>query len=146
MKTLFLFPHKWKKVGWILLFPFLILGIMNVHYEFEFDWLDVDMERSYGLFKTEVENFTNELAAIGVLAALGLIAFSKMRVEDEYLMKICLDSLLISIYLHYVLIFLAILFLYNEDFFFVMIYNLYTPLILFIVVFHYKILRHEKLN
>ena len=146
MKTFFLFPHAWKKVGWILLLPFLVLGILSIHQEFEFGWLDFDMERSYGFFRSEVENFTNELAAIGALVALGLIGFSKLRFEDEYTLKIRLDSLLISIYTHYVLVFLAILFLYSEDFFIVMIYNLYTPLILFILVFHYKIMRNDKLN
>ena len=126
MNTKFLFPNKFKKIGWLLLVPSIILGLLSLHMEYEFEFFEVGDE-----------NFTNEFAGIAVLVSLLFIGFSKMRIEDEYTMKVRLDSLLWSIYVNYAMVLIAFLVVYGGDFFTVVVYNIYTPMIIYIARFHY---------
>ena len=137
MKKQFLFPNQFKAIGWVLLLPSLVLGIASLHFDYEFAFLDFKVRADPGIFGSELENFTNEIAGILILCSLMFIGFSRLKIEDEYTMKIRLDSLLWGVYINYGLIFLSIAFVYGEDFFTVMVYNLYTLLIIYILRFHY---------
>ena len=94
----FLFPNRFKAIGWILMFPSFVLGIASLHYEFEFGFLDFKVRTDPGIFGSEFENFTNEIAGILILCSLVFIGFSRLKIEDEYTMKIRLDSLLWGVY------------------------------------------------
>ena len=131
----FLFPNRFKVIGWILLLPSLVLGVASLHFEYELNFLALKLRTDPGIFGSE--NFTNEIAGILILCSLMFIGFSRFKVEDEYTMKIRLDSLLWGVYVNYGLIFLSIMFLYGGDFFTVMVYNIYTLLIIYILRFHY---------
>jgi len=139
MKSRFLLPTHYRKIGWVIFIPFLVLGIFSFHMEFEFDWLDFKIRPEGGgmLDNPEIENFTNELASIGVLIGLIFIAFAREKVEDEFMMKLRLESLMVAVLVNYVLLFFAILFVYGMDFIFVWVYNMYTVLILFIARFYW---------
>jgi len=147
MKSRFLLPTHYRKIGWAIFIPFLILGIFSFHMEFEFEWLDFKIRTSGGgLFDNpEIENFTNELASIGILVGLIFIAFSREIIEDEFMMKLRLESLMVAVLVNYVLLFFAILFVYGVDFVFVWVYNMYTVLILFIARFYWVKNREDKL-
>ena len=146
MKSKFLLPTHYRRIGWIIFIPFLILGIFSLHMEFEFDWLDFRMRAGGGMFDNpEIENFTNELASIGVLIGLIFIAFTREKVEDEFMMKLRLESLMVAVLANYVLLFFAILFVYGLDFIYVWVYNMYTVLILFIARFYWVKRRENKM-
>ncbi len=152
MKSRFLLPPRYRLVGWLILVPFLVLGILSVHLDYEVPWLGVNVSIpgsfGEGFFEdSDYENFTNEIAAIGVLIGLLFIAFSKEKVEDEYIAKLRLDSLLVAVLGNYALLFLAIVFLYGFNFFYALVYNMYTVLILFIARFYWvkRGLNHEEL-
>jgi hypothetical protein len=74
-----------------------------------------------------------------------MVAFSKERQEDEYVSKVRLESLQWSVYLNYALLLLAIMFVFDESFFYVMIYNMYTILIFFIVRFNFVLNVKDKM-
>ena len=134
MKNRFLLPVHYRNIGWIIFIPFLILGILGLHMEFEFEWLSSGPETFFSL---KNENFTDELAAIGVLIGLIFIAFAREKVEDEFIMKLRLESLVVAVLVNYLLLFFAILFVYGLDFIYVWVYNMYTVLILFIARFYW---------
>ena len=83
--------------------------------------------------EVSVLNFTDEIAAVGSIIGLLLIAFSKVRVEDEYVSKIRLESLQWAIYFNFVLLILATIFVHGMLYFQVIIFNMFTPLVFFIV-------------
>ena len=87
--------------------------------------------------EVSVLNFTDEIAAIGSIVGLLFIAFSKVKVEDEYVSKIRLESLQWAIYFNFVLLILATIFVHGMLYFQVIIFNMFTPLIFFIVRFYY---------
>ena len=146
MTSRFLLPTHYRKIGWAIFIPFLILGIFSLHMEFEFDWLDFKIRPEGGwLENPEVENFTNELAANGVLIGLIFIAFSREKIEDEFMMKLRLESLVAAVLISYSLLLLAILFVYGFGFFVALIYNMYTVLIIFIARFYWVKSRENKM-
>ncbi len=142
MESRFLIAYKYRRIGWIILIPFLILGLLSVHLDYQIAWLgaDINIPGAFGdvLFDEPThENFTNELAAIGVLIGLLMIAFSREKVEDEYIAKLRLDSLMLAVLGSYALLLVAIVFLYGFLFFYALVYNMYTVLILFIARFNW---------
>lgn len=146
MENRFLIPHKYKQIGWVLLIPSVVLGIATIHWDFEFAFLELPFRGSGSLFdKSEYENFTNEIAAIGALAGLMCIAFAREKIEDEFIRKLRMESLMVAVILNYLLLFLAIVFVYGWDFFLVLVYNMYTVLILFIARFSWIKMKQRKM-
>ena len=142
MKDVFLFPQKFKVLGLILLLPSIGFAwfVMDTSFEFSFlDWVVpwVSVSESTLWTTSVTDNFTNELAMILLLFSLAFIAFSKTKEEDEYVQKIRHDSLLWSLYINYLFLFLAMIGVYGGDFFNVMLFNMYTPLVIFIIRFQY---------
>jgi hypothetical protein len=89
-------------------------------------------------------NLTNELAGLGAIVGLLLIAFSKERVEDEMISRLRLDALQWSIYANYLILAVAILTIYDGAFLTVMIYNMFTVLLVFIGRFRWLLHRHTN--
>ena len=142
MKDVFLFPQKFKVLGLILLLPSIGFAWFVMYTSFEFSFLDwtvpwVSVSESTLWTNSVTDNFTNELAMILLLFSLIIIAFSKTKEEDEYVQKIRHDSLLWSLYINYLFLFLAMIGVYGGDFFNVMLFNMYTPLVIFIIRFQY---------
>lgn len=146
MEPRFLFPHRFKLIGWIIAIPSIILGLFVLINDFSFDFLSFKIpfryffdEQVFDDSKNEFSsfNFTNEIAIIGSIIGLLLAAFSKVKVEDEYVSKIRLESLQWAIYLNFALLIIATIFVHGFAFFNVVIYNMITPLIFFVVRFHY---------
>jgi hypothetical protein len=145
-------PNKYKKIGWFILVPSLVLGIISIIAKFELEWLNA---RVFAIFHNEfmgktsyfsfIEvNITNTV--IGVLFITGalLVGFSRERKEDEYIVGIRLSSLLWAVAVNYILLLLAFLFIYGSPFLDVMLYNMFTVLILFIARFHYVLYKNSK--
>lgn len=132
-------PHKYKLIGWIILIPSFIMGaLLMAGIKFEIN------APVFSIWGMKNENFTiiyediyNEIIGIPLLISLMMVAFSREKIEDEYIMKIRLESLLWAIFLNFIIIFFTILFVYNDAFYDIMTYNLFTVLIFFIVRFNF---------
>lgn len=151
MQTRFLLPHKLKMVGWIIAIPAFLLMIAYIHADFTFPFLDYhnnDLQKiSFDngmLFDIQFNNFTDEIGGVLLLVGLFLVAFSKEKDEDERIAKMRLESLLWAVLVNTVLIILCILFLYSVYFLHAMVYNICTPLILFIIRFNVLLVLDRK--
>lgn len=158
MKTKFLFPNHYKRLGWILLVPSSVLGILIIFFDYTFDFLNSQVFTIYtngfggeetimGLFKG---NYANTIVGILFLIGAILVAFSKEKQEDEFIAKTRLESLVWATYVNYSVLAFCMLFFFNLEFLMVMIFNMFTVLIFFILRFYYilyktnKSLSHEK--
>lgn len=140
MKATNLLPNRLKRLGWLILLPSLLLGMMVLYFEFEIPGFEIVIPYSTTILSSGeslTNNLTDEIVAIVVMVALILIAFSEEKEEDEWVSKVRLESLQWSVYANYVLLMLAILFIYDIFFFQALIYNMYTILVFFILRFHY---------
>ena len=89
-------------------------------------------------------NFTDEVACVGFIVSLILIAFSKEKIEDEAIQFFRLEALQWAVYANYLVLILSILLCYGSLFFNVMTYNMFTILILFIIRFRFVLYQHTK--
>jgi hypothetical protein len=148
MKNQFLFPHRYRLIGWVLFVPSLVLGLACLYADFGFEFLTVYVPinseiRGGKLFDWPI-NLTDELAALGVIAGLMLIGFSKEKIEDELSARLRLDALQWSVYVNYAVLALAIVFVHGDLFFNVMVYNLFTGLLVFVVRFRWLIFKNSR--
>ena len=150
MKSL-LIPHAFKKIGWILLVPSIVAGlffmfggespfspkIWTIGY-FGQEFLS-QPKSPIRLDKIElIPNLISVLLLIGGL----LVMFSKEKKEDEYINQIRLNSLQNSVFFNYILLFFCIVFIHGIPFFHVMIYNLFTIILIYILRFHFLIYKN----
>lgn len=143
MLTKILLPHRYQKLGWVLLLPFALLLFANNYFDFNLAWLEFDVRKG-SLFEESRENFTNELAMIGVFVSLFLIAFSRERQEDEYIQKLRLDSLLLACYAHTFILVVGTVLFYGFGFLEFMGYNMFTIQLLFIARFRWVLHRQKQ--
>jgi len=151
MEPRFLFPHRFKLIGWIIAIPSIILGLFILIDDLRFDFLTVKLPFKY-FFADEflssddkgnefsIFNFTDEIATIGSIIGLLLIAFSKVKYEDEYLSKLRLESLQWAIYVNFFLLIVSTILIHGMSYYSVIVYNMFTPLIIFIIRFYYLLL------
>ncbi len=156
MKTRYLFPHKYKALGWILFGIGMILGITLSFNEFEYpDWtakvFPLIAEKEAELFTRNVRmewsdnNIADEVASILIIIGGILVAFCKLKDEDEYTSIIRMESLIWATYVNFIVLILSIIFVYDMPFFHVMIYNMFTILLFFILRFHFVMFRTRKI-
>ncbi len=152
MKVNYLFPSKYKKIGWFIFIPTLIFGLYTVIYEYEPALLDMDV---FAIFIDEFfdepkilgiinNNILNELLGILMIISSILVAFSKEADEDEFISKLRLESLVWATYVNYGVLLLAFLLVYDLSFLWVMIFNMFTILIFFIIRFNIQIRKFKK--
>jgi hypothetical protein len=158
MKTKLLFPNRFKRIGWILLVPSTILGILIIFFDFSFEFLDLNVfaifsDSFFGpdtIFGFEKNNITDEITGILFIIGAIFVAFSRERNEDEFIAKTRLESLVWATYINYAILIFCFIFFYSTGFFLVMIINMFTILIFFIFRFYLilyitnKSLGHEK--
>lgn len=146
----YLLSNRFKKIGWILFIPSIILGILFVIFQFQPKFLDMKVfailvsgiapwETEHGFCVITQTNVTDEIIGILLIISLLFIAFSKEKTEDEYIAKIRLESLLWATYINYAILIIAILFVYGGSAFWVLVYNIFTILIFFIIRFNWVI-------
>ena len=156
MKTKFLFPNKYKKIGWLMMIPAILFGLFMIFTDFKPEALSLPMftifshESLFGgggvkYFSVIRTNVTNELAGIFFLISAIMVAFSKAKSEDEFITKIRMESLVWSTYIHFGILLFGMLFIFDLEFFTFMIFNMFTLLVLFIVKFNYMLYITKKL-
>jgi small-conductance mechanosensitive channel len=149
----YLLSNRFKKIGWILFIPSIILGLLFVIFQFQPKFLDIkvfailnqDMFNNPDFFNIIKTNVTDEIIGILLIISLCFIAFSKEKEEDEFIARIRLESLLWATYLNYAILIFAILFVYGEVALWVVIFNIYTILLFFIIRFNWIIAKSRKL-
>src|SRR3954470_16492627 len=120
-----LLPHRYKQIGWYLLVPATILGILLAVNDFTADWLYAKVlsiyvdeiighsSRTFAIVDADISN-----TAVGVLFIIGalLVGFSKEKAEDEFITELRLSSLLWAVWVSYGLLLFAFLFIYGSAF------------------------------
>ncbi len=144
MDTKFLFPRQFRLVGWMLFLPGLLAALFVFISGYDGNTLvtTVPAMINEDLFgKPEsmllIENgIADELILIMLIAGGILAGFSKVKNEDELISKIRLESLVWAVYVNFGIVLFATLFVYGLYFFNVMLANMFTVLIFFLLRFH----------
>jgi hypothetical protein len=126
-----LLPHRFKVIGLIILIPSFIYWLIWTIETYDLDVLSSNRYNSY------VEELLFTSLAVGLL----LITFAREKTEDEYIMTLRLQSLQWAVLTNAALLLLANWVFYGDAFLSVMIYNMLTVLIIFVIRFHYVLYR-----
>ena len=157
MKTNYLLPHKYKLFGWVLFIIGIIYGLVIAYSGYEYEPIQMKVlsilhegildGNDLQLFKIIETGISSELASLAIIFGGLIIGFSKEKVEDEFIYKLRKDSLVWSIIFNYFVLVLTIVFIYDLTFFHVLVYNMFTPLLFFIIRFNFLKLKsrsHEE--
>ncbi len=147
MQFKLLLPNKYKKAGWLILIPAFVFGIILITTNFSPVWLHAKVFNIFPdsgdkLFKFGDENLTNTI--VGVLFIIGalLVGFTKEKNEDEFIANMRLSSLLWAVLVNYILLIIAFIFIYESAFLNVMMYNMFTVLLIFITRFNFVLYKN----
>lgn len=148
MKKDWLLPRGFKKIGWVMLIPTLLIGVFLVFNGMDTAQLAQMLGRivaGEGVLSTErIEPWLNNVLIIGIIAGSLFVTCSRERIEDEMIGRIRLNALLLAVYVNFGIVILASLAVYELDFIDVMIYNLFTLPLLFLAVYRYRLWRLGK--
>lgn len=154
MNTHYLLPNKYKIIGWFLFIPGLILGLLSFFENVDDDTITIPVlsilhEEFIGsspreLFTIITTGILSEIIAVAIIIGGLLIALSKEKIEDEFTSKLRTDSFVWAMIVNYIVLLLATLFIYNMTFFTVLVFNMFTPLIFFIIRYHFLKLKSNS--
>jgi hypothetical protein len=155
MKKAFLLPNKFKAIGWILLIlsvifwiyvTFILQGVIAFLQTSVFSVIEDELLSDTVFFSVINTNITYTLN--GILFIIGglLVVFSQEKTEDEFISKLRLISFQWSFLINYLLLLFLFFFVYGFSFLNVMIYNMFTMLILFIARFNYLLFKYKNMD
>lgn len=152
METKYLLPNYLKIPGWVIFSIGVIFGIWFFAFDEVFDlrmWMPAlhnsfPMDSNSGLFKLVNNSIIDEIAGTFIIIGSIFIAFSKEKIEDEYIMKIRLESLVWAVIINSAIMVFCILTLYGMSFTIATEFNLVTVLILFVIKFQIALRKANK--
>lgn len=141
MKKSLLLPRCFQRIGWVILIPTALLGVLMCIDGFNglprFLFPDAPCSET-------TTRVLNNIALSGILLGAVFVACSRERIEDEMIGGIRLGALLTALYINTLIVVAAALTVYNIEFLQVMVYNLFTLPIIFLAVFRYRLWRLRK--
>ncbi len=152
MKSNYLFPSKFKVLGLVILIPVSILGLLMLIYSYEPEILNVNVlsiiseefSKPFSFLSIENNNIYNEIIGCLLIVSALMVAFSKEKKEDEFIAKIRLESLVWATYFNYAILFVSMIFVFDFAFLWVMVFNMFTLLIFFILRFNWQVWKMNK--
>lgn len=148
----YLFDNKYKKVSGLVFYLTSIIGLYLLLTERIFDLFTLNV---YSLFSESfsdltygggwIENGLGDEIFTTIIIISGLInSFSKEKIEDELISKIRLESLTISLFISYSLVIISTFLIYNLSYMYVLVFNMFIILLLFNLIFRYRLYQHYK--
>lgn len=155
MKTTYLFPNVFNKIGWIIFIPVALFGLTYIIFDPDIElitkvfavWnsnIGIFTDSAPEFFTVVKNNILDEIITILIILSLIFIAFSREKFEDEFIGQIRLKALVWATYINYGILLLAVIFVYNISFYWVLVFNLFTILIVFIISFRWMLYKTQK--
>ena len=148
----YLFDNKYKKISGLV---FYLTSIIGLYLLITDKILDLFTLNVYSLFSESIsdltygggwiENGLGDEIFTTIIIISGLInSFSKEKIEDELISKIRLESLTMSLFISYSLVIISTFLIYNLSYMYVLVFNMFIILLLFNLIFRYRLYQHYK--
>jgi hypothetical protein len=155
MNNKLLLPHKFKIIGWIILALAMVIGLAPLCLSNDIAGIKANV---FSIFPTiaiagknsdrwfSIINVDITLTLICALFIIGafFVGFAKTKKEDEFISSLRLNALSWAVVVNYALLFIAVLFVYGLVFLNVLMFNMFTIFIIFILRFHYLLYKYSK--
>lgn len=145
MKKNYLFPTTFRKIGWCLFVPFVIMGLICLFNGNDDSWLKVSVFSviPWGVIKNSL---FDEISVIGLAISLLFIAFSKEKDEDECIASIRSSSLIWATIAGYLLLIVCTMLIYDLSYLNFVFIDLFMILILFILKYNIELYKFRRSN
>ena len=134
----FLLPHIFGKIGLAIVIPFTLFGL--------FIMFMGGKEIAFGRFFSATGDYEalesqilNNITIIALIVGLIFASCSREKHEDEMISAIRLDSLLIALYISVIVLIIAVLCLYGNNFYEFLIYQMFILPLIFLITFKVKL-------
>lgn len=129
MRNYFLLPHACKNIGWVILVPMTVLGMIYIFFPdadiLYIDWMD-------------------EATIIGLATSMVMVAFSREKDEDEYTASIRNKHLALAFYIDLAILIVATLTINSFNYLNIIALQMFLALLIFIVTFNFAMWRLRK--
>lgn len=145
MKKNYLFPTTFRKIGWCLFVPFVIMGLICLFNANDESWLKVSAFSviPWGVIKNSL---FDEISVIGLAISLLFIAFSREKDEDECIASIRSSSLIWATIAGYLLLIVCTMLIYDLPYLNFVFIDLFMILILFITKYNIELYKFRRSN
>lgn len=153
MKTNYLFPYRLRAVSGLLfllsLSVFVVFFIFDlfVYYQINtkvFALVDNSLFTEPVYFSFTENNIIDEILLLMAIVSGVIYAFTKEKAEDEMVSALRLQSLAWATMINYGIILFCYLFIYGFVFLNVLMVAMFSQLLIFIILFRYKMYRFYK--
>lgn len=153
MKSTFLFPRVFNKIGWLIFIPSVLTLIwlmatgrgLEAGLNFKmFAIMDDAIFGDSAYFKMIANDLTDELLLSLIVISCLLIGFSRRTHEDEYIAQIRYESLVWAVYFNFGVMLLATWFVFGLFYFQVMMFSLISLLLFFVIRFNVMLYKLQK--
>ncbi|MDL2239118.1 hypothetical protein LJC25_00840 [Bacteroidales bacterium OttesenSCG-928-K03] len=149
MKKSYLLPNYFKKIGWCIVVPgiiILLLGLFkvgNLNFSFKFigfeEMFFEDMR--FGIVDAD---FINTIIPIIIIVGLLFITFAKEKIEDEMITQLREKSFAWAVKVYAIILIVGILFTYQFSYLYFLAGMIYVIFILFIIKFNVELSRSRR--
>ena len=147
----YLFSNKFKKTSGVVFYLSILVGfflllterlqdlfVVNVFSIFSHEWFG--SERT-GFGWTE-NGLGDEIFTLLIIVSGLINSFSKEKIEDELISRIRLESLSLSLFISFGLIIISTFLVYNINYMYVLVFNLFLIILLFNLIFKFRLFKH----
>ena len=152
MELKVLLPNGFKKMGWVLIGLSIFLWSIHLFFDWEPEWLVVNYFTVFNSqffsdttwFEFSKQNMLYTILTIFPIVGGLFVGFSKEKIEDEFINKLRLSSLLWAVLINYLLLLLVSLTIFGAAFFNVLTIHMFSVLIIFITRFNFLLWKNRK--
>ena len=147
----YLFSNKFKKTSGVVFYLSILVGfflllterlqdlfVVNVFSIFSHEWFG--SERT-GFGWTE-NGLGDEIFTLLIIVSGLINSFSKEKIEDELISRIRLESLSLSLFISFGLIIISTFLVFNINYMYVLVFNLFLIILLFNLIFKFRLFKH----
>jgi hypothetical protein len=142
-----LLSFRYKIPGYILIITGLILTTLYFTIDFRFEFPVFALFSSYmetrflTFFRT---NFADELIMLTLISGFSLVAFSREKNEQHFFSSIRYKAMSKTAVLNTSFLVLSILFIYGSGFAGIVLINIFSPFIIYLVLFNFMKIKETK--
>ena len=147
----YLFSNKFKKTSGVVFYLSILIGlfllltdriqdifVVNVFSIFSYEWFGSE-PKGFGW----IENGLGDEVFTLLIIVSGIVnSFSKEKIEDELISRIRLESLSLSLFISFGLIIISTFLVYNLNYMYVLVFNLFLIILLFNLIFKFRLFKH----
>ena len=147
----YLFSNKFKKTSGVVFYLSILIGlfllltdriqdifVVNVFSIFSYEWFGSE-PKGFGW----IENGLGDEVFTLLIIVSGIVnSFSKEKIEDELISRIRLESLSLSLFISFGLIIISTFLVYNLNYMYVLVFNLFLIILLFNLIFKFRLYKH----